>query len=136
MFTLYKVKALEEKANQIKARELTRAERTAIRKLVITLCANYDEYYNICLPLDCACYMLNKWWAGSYCKYFRNFVLPNAPVLELALTVGEIMETRKCTLCGGKFAAKGKQCYCSAACAGKAQRKQQREHMRKKRNKC
>ena len=127
---------MDKQSNKTKSRELTRAERTAIRKLVINLCANYDEHYNICLPLDCACYMLNKFWMGSYCKYFRNSVLPNAPALELALIGGEIMEMRKCALCNGKFAAKGKQKYCSAACAGKAQRKQQREHMRRKRDKC
>jgi len=119
--------------NITQSRELTRAERTAIRKLVITLCANYDEHYNICLLLDCACYMLNKCWTGSYCNYFRNAVLPNNPPLETALTGGGTMETRFCAFCGGKYAAIGKQKYCSAACAGKAQRKQQRDYMRKKR---
>lgn len=34
------------------ARELTREEKTAIRKLVTRLCANYDRDMG-CLPLDC-----------------------------------------------------------------------------------
>ena len=34
------------------SRELTRQEKTAIRKLVTKWCANYDKDYG-CLPLDC-----------------------------------------------------------------------------------
>jgi len=127
---------LNTQSNKTKSRELTKAERTAIRKLVINTCANYDEPDNICLPLDCACYMLNKWWTGSYCKYFRDAIMPQDPALERALTGGGTMETRKCSLCGDKFSVNGKQRYCSTACAEKAQRKQQREYMRKKRDKC
>ena len=127
---------MDKQSNKTQSRELTKTERTAIRKLVINTCANYDEHYDICLPLDCACYMLNKWWTGAYCKYFRDAVLPQDLALERALMGGGSMGTRRCTLCGGKFAANGKQRYCSAVCAGKAQRKQQREYMRKKRYKC
>ena len=36
------------------ARELTRAERAGIRRLVKKWCANYDTEYG-CLPLDCEC---------------------------------------------------------------------------------
>ena len=43
------------------ARELTREEKAAIRKLVTRLCANYDRDVG-CLPLDCPCYMLEKCW--------------------------------------------------------------------------
>jgi len=113
------------------SRELTRHERTAIRKLVIDLCANYDYEYG-CLPLDCECYMLNKWWTGSYCKYFRNAVLPTDPILEASL-IGGVVETCPCAVCGEVFPVNGNKAYCSAACARKAQRKQQREYMRKKR---
>ena len=41
------------------ARELTREEKAAIRRLVISMCANYDRECG-CLPLDCECYMLGK----------------------------------------------------------------------------
>jgi len=118
--------------SQADPRELTRDERAAIRKLVVSMCANYDHEYG-CLPLDCSCYMLGKWWTGSYCKYFRNAVLPLDPILEAALTGGEAVETRPCALCGEPFPANGKQACCSAACASKAQRKRNREYMRKKR---
>ena len=37
------------------SRELTREEKRAIRKLVFSLCANYDREYG-CLPLDGPCY--------------------------------------------------------------------------------
>ena len=36
------------------SRELTREEKSAIRKLVFSLCANYDREYG-CLPLDGPC---------------------------------------------------------------------------------
>ena len=66
------------------ARELTREEKAAIRKLVTRLCANYDRDVG-CLPLDCPCYMLEKCWTGALCHYFREAVLPNDPVLEASL---------------------------------------------------
>ena len=53
-------------------RELTRSERAAIRRLVTNLCANYDCQDKLCLPLDCPCFMLNKWWTGAFCSYFRG----------------------------------------------------------------
>ena len=67
------------------SRELTREEKRSIRKLVFSLCANYDREYG-CLPLDGPCYMLGKCWRGAYCRYFRDALLPNDPVLEAALT--------------------------------------------------
>ena len=67
------------------SRELTRQEKTAIRKLVTKWCANYDKDYG-CLPLDCPCYMLGKCWTGTYCRYFRAAVLPLDPVLERSQT--------------------------------------------------
>ena len=82
------------------ARELTREEKTAIRKLVTRLCANYDRDVG-CLPLDCPCYMLEKCWTGALCRYFREAVLPNDPVLEASLAAeGPAPETRPCPVCG------------------------------------
>ena len=75
-------------------RELTRSERAAIRRLVTSLCANYDCQDKLCLPLDCPCYMLNKWWTGAFCRYFRAAVLPTEPKLESALT-GEDLSGRR-----------------------------------------
>ena len=112
-------------------RELTAAERAAIKKLVVTMCANYDGGYKLCLPLDCPCVMLHKWWTGGGCKYFKSAVLPNDPALMAALTGGG--EMRVCAVCGAKFPVSGKTMYCSPACARKAHRKQKREYARKKR---
>ena len=112
-------------------RELTRAERAAIRALVVKMCANYGGEYG-CLPLDGECYMLLKWWTGAYCKYFRDAVLPLDPALEAALT-GEAVDMRLCAGCGQLFPTSGKRAYCSAACEKTALRKQKREYMRKKR---
>ena len=86
------------------ARELTREEKAAIRKLVTRLCANYDRDVG-CLPLDCPCYMLEKCWTGALCRYFREAVLPNDPVLEASLaSEGPAPETRPCPVCG-RYAA-------------------------------
>ncbi len=52
-------------------RELTRDQRAAIRKQVTKRCANYDNQDQLCLPLDCPCYMLQKWWS--------RFLLPVFP---------------------------------------------------------
>jgi hypothetical protein len=115
----------------VKFRELTREERAAIHKLVTKYCANYQREYG-CLPLDGECYMLLKWWTGAYCRYFKAAVLPLDPALETALTGGDV-GMRSCAFCGQLFPANGRQIYCSAACAKKAHRRQQRKPMRKKR---
>lgn len=115
------------------ARELSRQEKAAIRKLVITMCANYDYEYG-CLPLDCECYMLGKCWAGAYCKYFRNAVLPLNPELEAALTGQIIPDTSICPVCGASFVQQGKRAYCSAVCQSEADRRKARERMRQKRS--
>lgn len=116
------------------SRELTRDERSAIKKLVISMCANYDREYG-CLPLDCDCYMLGKWWTGSYCKYFKNAVLPLDPILESAL-IGGSVQTRPCAVCGTPFIPNGKKAYCSAACANESKKKKQRGYMRERRGRC
>ena len=114
-------------------RELTRAERAAIRKLVVTMCANYDNQYG-CLPLDCDCYMLNKWWTGSYCKYFRNAVLPLNPVLEKALVDNKAVKTRSCAVCAKPFhAASNNAKYCGN-CAKYVHRRQKAKYARIKRS--
>ena len=114
-------------------RELTREEKAAIRKLVTRFCANYDREYG-CLPLCGGCYMLDKGWTGACCRYFRETILPNDPVLEAALTSGgPAPDTKACPVCGGAFLPDGRTRYCSAACAGVALRKQKRDYMRKTR---
>ena len=114
------------------SRELTRAERLAIRVLVIGSCANHDGKTD-CLPLGSGCYMLTKCWTGSYCEYFREAVLPNDPALVAVLTASQTLQTRPCAYCGEVFAANGRQAYCSPACAGLAKNRQQRGYMRKRR---
>lgn len=116
-------------------RELTRDERKTIRRLVTGMCANYDCEYG-CLPLDCPCYMLGKWWTGSLCRYFRAAVLPLALVLEASLT-GEAAgpEIRRCAVCGRAFIPEGRQAYCSEGCKAEGNRRRSRARMRKKREK-
>ena len=116
------------------ARELTRDEKRKIRALVTKWCANYDKEYG-CLPLECECYMFGKCWTGAYCRYFREAVLPLDPALEAALlTEGPRPEFKPCPICGRAVPLDGRLAYCSAACAKKAHRRQQREYMQKKRS--
>ncbi len=114
-------------------RELTRAERAAIRKLVLGLCANYDVSYKICLPLDCPCYMLHKWWTGALCRYFREAVLPTDPALEAALTgQAAVGGWKPCEVCGALFPPAGRQVYCSGSCREKGLR--QKNALRQRRH--
>ena len=115
-------------------RELTRDQRAAIRRLVMNLCANYDCQDKLCLPLDCPCYMLNKWWPGAFCRYFRAAVLPTEPKLESALT-GEDTSLRQkiCPVCGKAYLPVTSQAYCSDYCRSFARRKSERERKRRRR---
>lgn len=114
-------------------RELSRDERKGIRKLVTEMCANYDREYG-CLPLDCECYMLGKYWTGAYCRYFREAVLPLDPVLMASICEdGLAPDTRLCAVCGRPFLPEGRQAYCSDACKVEGNRRRSRERMRKKR---
>ena len=49
------------------------------------------------------------------------------------MTEGPRLDFKVCPVCGGTVPPDGRQAYCSAACAKKAHRRQQREYMRKKR---
>ena len=61
-------------------RELTGREKQRIKKLVTSLCANYDKEYG-CLPLDCVCPMLGICFTNRpLCRYFRKS-LPASPEL-------------------------------------------------------
>lgn len=116
------------------SRELTRNERKKIRGLVTDMCANYDSEEALCLPLDCSCYMLGKWWTGSYCRYFQKSVLPLDPVLEASICGEEIPpDTKVCAVCGKSFFPVGRQAYCSKRCKDEGNRRKSRERMRKKR---
>ena len=107
-----------------------------IRSLVTGMCANYDRESGLCLPLDCACYMLHKCWTGAYCRYFREAVLPLDPELQAALTTEGISpELRACAVCGKAFLPEGRQAYCSDVCKAEGNRRKSRERMRKMREK-
>lgn len=116
------------------SRELTRSERAKIRQLVTESCANYGSREKQCLPLDCPCYMLDKCWTGSLCRYFREAVLPADPALGSAIT-GEDTSMRQkiCPVCGRAYLPTTSQAYCSEACRVSARRKYERERKRRKR---
>jgi len=104
-------------------RELTGREKQEIRRLVKTMCANYDDEYG-CLPLDCECFMFGKVYAGGVlCKWFRNALLPLNPSLERVFKGGIAPETKPCAVCGGAFPLNGRQTYCSETCTETARRK-------------
>ena len=113
-------------------RELTGREKQRIKKLVISLCANYDKEYG-CLPLDCDCPMLGICFTNSaLCRYFRKSVLPEDAGLEAVFTQ---ISTTHCKQCGKPFPTDGKRVYCSQHCAEEACRKQTAARVRKYREK-
>jgi hypothetical protein len=104
-------------------RELTGRERQSIRRLVKTMCANYDNDYG-CLPLDCECFMFRKAYSGgAMCKWFRDAVLPLNAELERIFTGGIAPDKKPCTVCGRPFPLNGRQIYCSDKCAASGRRK-------------
>ncbi|WP_300846979.1 cysteine-rich VLP protein [uncultured Acetatifactor sp.] len=116
------------------SRELSRQERAAIRKQVTELCANYDSQDKSCRPLDCPCYMLHKWWTGSFCRYFREAVLPTDPALESAITGEDTsLKQKTCPVCGRAYLPTTSQAYCSDFCRTFARRKSERERKRRSR---
>ena len=115
-------------------RELTRWERAKIRRMVVDSCANYDSQDRLCRPLDCPCYMLQKWWTGSLCQYFQEAVLPTDPALESGLTGEDTsLKQKNCPVCGRAYLPTTSQAYCSDACRVFARRKSERERKRRKR---
>lgn len=118
-------------------RELTREERAEIRRLVTERCANYDNTSRTCLPLDGSCYMLDKWWTGAFCRYFRDAILPTEPTLKALWTDNQISsQYKRCSMCGKPFLPITKQTYCSDACRVAARRMSERARKRRvRRNK-
>lgn len=113
-------------------RELTGSEKRRIRKLVMSLCANYDKEYG-CLPLNSNCYMFGICYTNSaMCKYFRTSVMPEDAELEAAFAR---TPTTSCKQCGKPFPIDGKRVYCSSRCAEEARRQQTAARVRKHREK-
>ena len=115
-------------------RELTGREKRAIRRLVKTMCANYDNEYG-CLALDTDCYMFSKAYAGgALCKWFRSAVLPLNPKLERTFAGGIAADTKPCTVCGRAFPLNGRQTYCDPKCTKAARRQSNAKNVRAHRN--
>lgn len=113
-------------------RELSGKEKRQVKKLVTSLCANYDKEYG-CLLLDGDCYMCGLCYTNSaLCKYFRKAVLPTEPELQ---AVFESQPLTACKECGKRFPKNGKRAYCSDKCAEEARRKQTAARVRKHRAK-
>ena len=113
-------------------RELTGREKQRIKKLITSLCANYDKEYG-CLPLDCDCPMLGICFTNSaLCRYFRKSVLPEDAELEAVFTQ---TPNTHCKQCGKPFPTDGKRVYCSQRCAEEARRRQTAARVRKYREK-
>jgi len=108
-------------------REFTCGEFSAVKSLVTAMCANYDKKYDECVVLNGRCYMLGKQYTGSFCKYFKQAVLPLDPVLERQLegvperTPADGREGgtyRHCETCGLPFLpVVGNEKCCSLKCA-------------------
>ena len=115
-------------------RELTGREKRAIRRLVKTMCANYDDEYG-CLALDAGCYMFSKAYVSdALCKWFRSAVLPLNPKLERVFTGGITPDTKSCEICGRAFPLNGRQTYCATKCTKAARRRSNAKNVKAHRN--
>lgn len=113
-------------------RELTAKEKSAIRKLVKSMCATYDQEYE-CLLLEGTCYMFTiAFNTSGLCRYYRDYVLPLDPALEAVFTGQPV---KPCQRCCKKFPINGRQTYCSPACADDARKEATAKRVRKHRNK-
>lgn len=110
--------------------ELTKREKSSIRKEVKCICANYDEDYG-CLLLDDDCYMFYVGFRESgLCRYFRDVVMPCSPrMLQLFRRQEHVFKT--CGVCGKLLIASGNRKYCCGACAEAAKRKATAERVRR-----
>lgn len=92
-------------------RELTGKEKSSIRKLIIALCANFDNEYG-CLPLDSNCYMFGIAFNTSVlCKHFKEAVLQNDLALEAVFNHKPV---KSCKRCGISIPVLGRKTYCDA----------------------
>ena len=93
------------------SRQLTRKERTAMKNLIKTMCANYDRAYGCCPLLDdYGCYQIAQQFTGCMCQYYREAVLPLNSSLQAAFYPGC---TRCCCMCGNGYIPTGRsQKYC------------------------
>jgi hypothetical protein len=96
-------------------RDLTRAEKAAVRDLILGSpgCANCDRQTGECLPLEVRCPMLDLQFNGAtLCTYFKAAVLPENPELE-AIFTGRGTDLKVCPICHKKFKpAANRQKYC------------------------
>ena len=116
---------------QMHPQELSSREKSAIRKLVMNTCANYDHEYG-CLLLDGTCYMFTIGFRHSrLCRYFREALPPTSPTLE-AMFMHK--PAKPCKRCGRKFPVAGRKLYCSPACVDVARKAATAKRVRKHRN--
>ena len=105
-------------------RDLTRAEKSALRDLILGSpgCANCDRQTGACLPIECECPELNLQFNGaSLCTYFKAAVLPENAELEAVFT-GRGTDLKTCPICHRKFRpVANRQKYCPA-CRDKARK--------------
>lgn len=102
------------------------------KKLIRSLCANYDNGY--CLLLDdgydpCVCPQLISY--SVLCKYFRAAVLPADK--ELYAKIMDADSRRRCADCKEHFLSGSKNTLYCHSCADKRKRRSKREWARKNR---
>ena len=115
------------------SRELTREEKRAIRKLVFSLCANYDR---------AGPRFRDRAFGGQ--RRLQHRIIGQNGIPEVAAVGSRPAFPQHITgavqryapilpICGRPFLPDGRTRYCSAACSATALRKQKRDYMRKTR---
>ena len=110
---------------------MTEGQARKVYALLKKTCCNYIS--GQCIVLDCPCPQLIT--RSLICKWFMRAVLPGDAPLYVELT-GNRGRTKLCAVCGLPFYPRSNRAKYCDKCARTVQRRQQREHMRKKRDEC
>lgn len=115
------------------SRQMTTEQSRKVAGLIRKYCANYRE--GLCLPLcyhdDVKCPQMGM--KSSLCKYFKESVLGNDPVLQAEL-LGQAHELVKiCAVCGNRYVPKSNRSEYCPECAEKVKRENARKRKQKQR---
>ena len=114
-------------------RELTAAEKAALRRSVKEKCSLYDKDLG-CLKLNSMCQIFTVGYTDStLCRYYEACILPCENKIREILGRGG--NTAQCPICGFKFPVNHNQKYCSRRCAEYARKIRKREDVRRFRKK-
>lgn len=112
---------------------MTTEQARRVSHLIRKLCANYRD--GLCLPLcyndDVKCPQIGM--RSSLCKYFKESILGNDPVLEAELLGHDHEAVKDCPQCGSRFVPKSNRSEYCPKCAEMIRKERARKRKQKQR---